>query len=673
MAAGFACVANDGSVKRQRIDVACNYRAEMMAQIETAKSNGFRRIALVFDASSPVAVLLRFARSGAGARGQILLRGLIDEWWAALQSFEVVVFLWQKSHSENEPANEWADEEADAAAAEPMDDDAATDGMARQPTSYSSMEMVGVEKGLRRWAMRRASKLVIDVLQATSVSTQVIEAGDVNVSSGLHGAARRAAFAVLGGRCQMGDVRKFPSRRLRMTTSDCVCPHGCTAQSGARARFTWFHVQFDCQCPEVRGMRREWVEASEELEGCFETGKADRPSGWMLQEAWQQARLRGARSLGETIGGARPDEAVCQEAWLEEIVERGDDDLQLRRVVGGALNGRGLRKGRREQAVYGKVVGLGLQLQLWGWQETAELEKAAREATAHERLMKPYWGRWRETAAAGGPRRAAALAEVRRGVREVARVSAGGTGQGVLAGWLVVEEARVKAMRLPFWGLARAAELWRLLEGLTGWRLACLRRRLDEGVEEQVSGVVGEVRRAMGASTLCCGDWRGVDRRGTSSSAEATDEGLTPLAVTLRWACGIRRGPCAARAVNAARAEDVRSGRAAGRGDMWRLESIRDVAIPAKRKGRQLNVQVQWEGRWGEQQREWVPVTWLNAAARKEARALELARWPVGRAGGARGRGGVEADEVAGAATVEETRRRKSPRVAGVVPDGGLS
>ena len=114
--AGFAMAKHDGSVDRVGpLDDVCNYRAEMRAQLHAASGRGARRIIIVFDASSPVAVLQRFGRMGASGRRSVLVREIVDDWWRELAAFEVVVFLWQTSHA-GEPVNEWADKEADAAA-----------------------------------------------------------------------------------------------------------------------------------------------------------------------------------------------------------------------------------------------------------------------------------------------------------------------------------------------------------------------------------------------------------------------------------------------------------------------------------------------------------------------------------------------------------------------------
>ena len=42
------------------------------------------------------------------------------------------------------------------------------------------------------------------------------------------------------------------------------CPFGCADGRGERARFTWFHAQFECGQCELVDKRRIWLEAVEE-------------------------------------------------------------------------------------------------------------------------------------------------------------------------------------------------------------------------------------------------------------------------------------------------------------------------------------------------------------------------------------------------------------------------
>ena len=52
---------------------------------------------------------------------------------------------------------------------------------------------------------------------------------------------------------------------LRVLSGEMVCPAGCVGHDGEGARFTWFHVQFECTVCELVGRRRRWVEAALEI------------------------------------------------------------------------------------------------------------------------------------------------------------------------------------------------------------------------------------------------------------------------------------------------------------------------------------------------------------------------------------------------------------------------
>ena len=77
------------------------------------------------------------------------------------------------------------------------------------------------------------------------------------------------------------------------------------------------------------------------------------------------------------------------------------------------------------------------------------------------------------------------------------------------------------------------------------------------------------------------------------------------------------------------------------------MRRVVDVRRPVARRGRQLEVLIEWEGEWGAAQREWRDVTACNDTCKRLARGLEVAKYGavVGGAGGARegrkrGRGG---------------------------------
>ena len=111
------------------------------------------------------------------------------------------------------------------------------------------------------------------------------------------------------------------------------------------------------------------------------------------------------------------------------------------------------------------------------------------------------------------------------------------------------------------------------------------------------------------------------------------------------------------------------AGRSAGRGDLWRVRKVVDVRRPEARRGRQLEVLIEWEGEWGAAQREWRDVTACNDTCKRLARGLEVAKYGavVGGAGGARegrkrGRGG---DDGGPRVRTRAARRRGEVDVSG--------
>ena len=77
------------------------------------------------------------------------------------------------------------------------------------------------------------------------------------------------------------------------------------------------------------------------------------------------------------------------------------------------------------------------------------------------------------------------------------------------------------------------------------------------------------------------------------------------------------------------------------------MRKVVDVRRPAARRGRQLEVLIEWEGEWGAAQCEWRDVTACNETCKRLARGLEAVKYGaegegarVARAGGKRGRGG---------------------------------
>jgi ribonuclease HI len=112
------------------------------------------RVVLWLDSTSPQHALRRFRASPARRKRQFHAAGRHAATSALLQRHELVVYHWQMSHV-GEPANEWADKAADAAAdAEEMLP------MVEPRHDYASMLFPRDGRSTRSWAVKRADALV---------------------------------------------------------------------------------------------------------------------------------------------------------------------------------------------------------------------------------------------------------------------------------------------------------------------------------------------------------------------------------------------------------------------------------------------------------------------------------------------------------------------------------
>ena len=97
-----ASVRHDGAVRSGRLEEhagADNYIAELAALVDTAWSlDRGRRVALVFDATSPPQAMLRFGRVCDRWRQGYYVGEWLDSLMRLLERCEVVVFIWQRSH-----------------------------------------------------------------------------------------------------------------------------------------------------------------------------------------------------------------------------------------------------------------------------------------------------------------------------------------------------------------------------------------------------------------------------------------------------------------------------------------------------------------------------------------------------------------------------------------------
>ena len=238
--------------------------------------------------------------------------------------------------------------------------------------------------------------------------------------------------------------------------------------------------------------------------------------GWLdgggVHDAWY-------RLLTRVDAGVMP---VVMAPRVRELQVGSEEELGLRRLAGGLVDGVGVRvnKTRRAQltAAVEVAVEAGLALQAEGQRMTAVVVKEAKALREAVRRMRPMWRAWRQGVLAGGPARWRATLEVREAADAVrslqaSRGSGGMCGLGSLEGGLHAcelaraAEARVArelrelwrvAHRMPFLAMDDAVTAWRVAAALWRWRrwrterAAALPAEAAEAVRRAASRLQGE-------------------------------------------------------------------------------------------------------------------------------------------------------------------------------------
>ena len=624
-----------------------NYFGELAAQIGAARAAaaaGIRRYVVVFDATSPVDALLTFIWANPRRRQRILGADWLDAWWRALQDFEVVVMLHQKSHVA-EPVNDWADVEADAARTDLALD--AWPGDVSRP-SYSAGCVVGAERGARKWCRVRLREEAMVRLRGES---RAQARGDEDMALRLPTSVDELAARLLCGRCQDGDPKRYFGGVMGRWAEGLRCPFGCQT-GGERARFTWWHVQFRCEGRDMAEARETWKLRLREAA----SAAADAQRGVPLRDL--RLALQACDDRGE---------------WEAGLEYAGSKEVELRRIVGGCVRklARGSSGAGGVEALVRKAVVAGLALQKAGQEATREPREAAQAEAERARKAKRWVARWKAAVFRGGPRRASELLEADRARERVAGLiscalrsgefteARAAEASGAMTASIKKEIAAARQQEAPSWYGAR--QLWYWLALVRKWRARSFSRaaRRSTGGEEFAVGVpegevVGRVAAAAGVLPLAAGEWRWE----TYSDEARLPEGeggalLVGAGVGTRAVMSRRRlrwGGSAA-TLWRLRGWDVVEGRAESSNGRWAVESLVSVRRPTVRRGRQLEVTVRWAGvnplfgcPWGDST---VAITDLTPDLRKQARMMESAvyteaptiRPPPLRIQGKRGRG----------------------------------
>ena len=338
-------------------------------------------------------------------------------------------------------------------------------------------------------------------------------------------------------------------------------------------------------------------------------------------------------------GSARPSDAAFVEGSTREIA--------MRRLVGGCVAPPSSTSGNSSSLVdatlsVAQAYEAGMLLQREAWEQASELRDSISTATKERAKARQWARRWRMAVVRGGPARAAALAEAAAARADMREAIADARTSGELGEEAVYELGAAGARRIrEHLMLARglrtsvsyraALREWRWLAMLRQWRL---RAAVKVGhVLEPMASVRSDVLSMVdtwGEETCVRGShprpppasvW--LDRPDVGARAR---DGLEARALTprakLRW-CGGRR------LFDRLKGAAVQAGHEPDRFGFWAVEAVIDVRRPAKRRGQQLDVLVQFAGLdpllktpWPQ---EWVPITWLKPDVKATARAMERA------------------------------------------------
>ena len=355
------------------------------------------------------------------------------------------------------------------------------------------MQYTMPQRSATAWATAAARRVVSGRLRAAMTGAQVHDDFDIPALA-LPDKVQRTCEAVLAQRSCIGDSKRRLGIARAAALGGGVCPFGCRAADGTSVLFTWAHAQFVCgECSIVRA-RERWVEEMEASVSCTTVDSAPHTQLTLVLAA---AR----RGLPRTRTGRAHDAGL----------RRGEETL-ARRMVGGLVStiGEGKDKNAEVRRQLTAAVTAGATVQQAAHEATHEAEEAAWRVAADMRKVQRWARRWRAAVGRAGPRRAAALREVKLAeALTAAHVLAAADGHAEQASMLEELMASGEPEGLDATSVvgcamraARAAERrlggtaywqWRLLALASRWRLrAAMRIRRWDGVEDP-TGDEGEL------------------------------------------------------------------------------------------------------------------------------------------------------------------------------------
>ena len=165
---------------------------------------------------------------------------------ADIARHDVVVFHWQMPHV-GDPANEWADREADTAAADEQPRDVVS-----PIYPFASALFPRDVHSERHWAGLLADKAVARRLLAFVEHTELPSKSDWQLR-GVSVADRELLDRVATERCFHSDEgHKLSTFTRRIRAERMTCPYGCAATC------TWHHFCFECPSRDMAILRRRW-------------------------------------------------------------------------------------------------------------------------------------------------------------------------------------------------------------------------------------------------------------------------------------------------------------------------------------------------------------------------------------------------------------------------------
>ena len=199
-----------------------NYHAELVAQLDAlddATRNPEERVIIIFDATSPVLAMLRFARLGARARGDRLAAELLEHFERLRRRCAALVLLWQTSHV-GEPINEYADITCDTFGIEDIVD------IPRGTIEYASITFPLHLRSAQEYVSKGMSSIVASRLRERVQHTILRDPEEQIKLLKLTEEAAAICEAVGARRYQYVD-QPYPGKRLGKIIETEPCPFGC--------------------------------------------------------------------------------------------------------------------------------------------------------------------------------------------------------------------------------------------------------------------------------------------------------------------------------------------------------------------------------------------------------------------------------------------------------------